>query len=200
MSRNSLVIMLAANLMLGFGPPVTSAGATWVPQNVLHTQKADIIFDNRAALDELARRLGAVAPDNPHQSDHFRLANKIDEMLTEISRTLQRWPMSPVRLQIRLLRDGVQVKQQQLALGGGPQRHSATHGQQLLEAFYDPSRRTIFLSLAHARPGILAHEMTHFILCEAYPVWPSEAFQEELARYIEDRFNRAELNSTGGGP
>jgi hypothetical protein len=31
--------------------------------------------------------------------------------------------------------------------------------------------------------------MTHFILCESYPVWPSETFQEELARYVEDRFN-----------
>jgi hypothetical protein len=193
MSRSSLVIILAAGLLLGFGPPLSSAGATWVPQNVFRTQKADIIFDHRADLDELARRLGAVTPDNPHQPELGRLANKIDGMLAEISRILQKWPIRPARLQIRLLRDGMQVKQQQMALAlRGPRMHRPAPGNQFLEAYYEPRLRTIFLSLAHAHPGILAHEMTHFILCEAYPVWPSEAFQEELARYIEDRFNRAE--------
>jgi hypothetical protein len=193
MSPSRLVIILAAALSFGSGLPLTSAHATWVPQNIFRTQKADIIFDNQADLGELARRLGAVAPDNPNQGELSLLADKIDGMLDEISRVLQRRPLRPARLQIRLLRDGVQVKQQQMAMGlRGPRAHPPAPGQQMLEAYYEPRLRTIFLSLAHARPGILAHEMTHFILCEAYPAWPSEAFQEELARYIEDRFNRAE--------
>lgn len=158
------------------------------PTQVFHTQMADIVYDNPAELEELARRLGAWTPDRP-QPDLGSLSLKIDGMLADISRVLQRWPTRPVRLTIRLLRDGFQVKQQQLALSAPQPRRLSPPGPPYLISFYDPRRRTIFLSLSDARPGVLAHEMTHFVLLESPGVRTSEEYQESLARYMEERFN-----------
>lgn len=157
------------------------------PTQVFHTQMADIVYDNPAELEDLARRLGAGAPDRP-QADLGDLSLKIDGMLAEISRVLQRWPARPVRLTIRLLRDGFQVRQQQSALSASQPRHPPS-GPPYLISFYDPARRTIFLSLADARPGVLAHEMTHFVLLESPGARTSKEYQESLARYMEERFN-----------
>ena len=54
-----------------------------------------------------------------------------------------------------------------------------------LEAFYEPRTRTIFLSLEDLRAGILAHELTHFVLCESFAVPPPAALQEDWGRYVE---------------
>ena len=45
--------------------------------------------------------------------------------------------------------------------------------------------RTIFLSLEDLHAGILAHELTHFVLCESFAVPPPAALQEDWARYVE---------------
>lgn len=182
-------ITLVTHLIFG-----VLAGLGWASSanqrlEVFSTQQADIFYEHRADLYELARRLGVSRPGAPGPPDLPGLAAKIDGMLEEISRVLQKWPIKPVKLNIRLLRDGFQVQHQQLALRRIPPNR-ALLGQGLLESFYDPCARTIFLSLMDARLGILAHEMTHFILCESYPVWPSATFQESLAQYMEGRFRR----------
>jgi hypothetical protein len=185
----SLTLILAVYLISSGAMPVLGQTAgPWTSTQVFHTNQADLISDQRADLEELARRLGAVSPAAHGHPDLGLLSDKIDGMLTEISRVLQKWPLKPVRLQIRLLRDGLQVQQQQLALRTpplppGPPAHLP------LASYYEPRLRTIFLSLADARLGVLAHEMTHFILCESSPVPPNSEYQENLARYMEDRFN-----------
>ncbi|MDI6855038.1 MAG: hypothetical protein QME75_15705 [Deltaproteobacteria bacterium] len=177
----TVVVTVWAGSVLGLGVKSVTA------RQVFHTQRADIVYEHRGELEELARRLGAVGPGSPPQADLGRLTDQIDGMLAEISRVLQRQPPAQVRLTIQLLRDGVQVQRQQLALRAAPSTHAAPG--RPLESYYEPRLRTIFLSLADARLGILAHEMTHFILLESPGARTGEAYQETLARYMEDRFN-----------
>lgn len=158
------------------------------PQQVLHAQQADLVYDHRGQMEELAVRLGVAPPAPGLPPDSGMLALRLDAMLTEVSRTLNRRPARPVKLTIRLLPDGLAVQRQQDALKG-PGLPGGAPGRRSLPSFYEPQSRTVFLSLADARLGVLAHEMTHFILCESSGAWPSEAYQESLARYLEERFN-----------
>ncbi len=185
--RRCRYVLFAAALALWAMPALGQMPLSPMPRQVFHTRSADIVYDSRADLEELARKLGAMGPVWS-QADLGSLSDKIDGMLSEISRVLQRGPARPVRLTIRLLRDGFQVHQQQLALQtSSPQRHPSAP--RYLVSFYEPRLRTIFLSLADARTGILAHEMTHFILLESPGARTSEEYQESLARYMEERFN-----------
>jgi hypothetical protein len=186
--------------MAWFGSISGLAVKSATARQVFHTQRADIVYEHRGELEELARRLGAVGPGSPPQADPGRLTDQIDGMLAEISRVLQRQPPGHVRLTIRLLPDGIQVQRQQLALRAAPSPHGPP-GQRPLESYYEPRLRTIFLSLTDARLGILAHEMTHFILLESPGARTGEAYQESLARYMEDRFNSGkQLNSPPSPP
>lgn len=185
--RRRQTAILAVFLTAWVGSVLGLAVKPGAARQVFHTQKADIAYEHRGELEELARRLGAVGPGSPPQADLGRLTDQIDGMLAEISRVLQRQPPAHVRLTIRLLPDGVQVQRQQLALRAAPSPHAAPG--RPLESYYEPRLRTIFLSLADARAGILAHEMTHFILLESPGARTGEAYQETLARYMEDRFN-----------
>lgn len=202
MRKTWFAVSLAAILALGMVGDVSQVWATWRPQQVFSTQKADIWYGNSAELQELASRLGITGAVAPGQPAGARLVAQIDGMLEEISRVLQRWPLRPVKLQIRLLANGVQVQQQLQALRRFP-KTQVMAGRVLsdlssLESFYDPQSRTIYLSLAGFRRGILAHEMTHFILCEAHTTWPSATFQESLAQYVERRFNTGPQGVTPG--
>lgn len=190
MGAKSLSLILAALLVSWALFAQGQTAGPWISTSnqVFHTGQADLLADSRADLEELARRLGAVSPASPAQPDLGLLSDQIDAMLTEISRVLHKQPAKPVRLQIRLLRDGFQVQQQQLALRSPPLPPGPPAGRPL-PSYYEPRLRTIFLSLADARTGILAHEMTHFILCESSPAVTSPEYQESLARYMEDRFN-----------
>jgi hypothetical protein len=188
MKRSLLVLVSAAAMSLGVAPAWGQAMLSRMPPSVFHTQKADIVYDHRTDLEELARKLGAIGPGSPPSADLGRLSDLIDGMLSEISRVLQKWPTNPVRLTIRLLRDGFQVQQQQMALRTPPPPRPP-QAPRYLQSYYEPRLRTIFLSLADARIGLLAHEMTHFILLESPGARTSEEYQESLARYMEERFN-----------
>jgi len=63
------------------------------------------------------------------------------------------------------LENGREVRQRRLALISG-QRQSL-FGFASLEAFYEASSLTIYLSLEDLHEGILAHEMAHYLLCTA---------------------------------
>jgi hypothetical protein len=52
-------------------------------------------------------------------------------------------------------------------------------------AFYAPEAKTIFISVADARPGILIHEITHAVLDQYFLIPPSAAVQEILAHFVE---------------
>ncbi len=52
-------------------------------------------------------------------------------------------------------------------------------------AFYAPDEKTIFISVADARRGILVHEITHAILDQYFVVAPSTVIQEILAEFVE---------------
>jgi len=193
MRKAWFAVILAASLSLVLVGNVSQAFATWRPQQVFSTQKADIWYRDSAELQELASRLGIAGDVAPGQPGWALLATQIGGMLEEVSRVLQKWPLRPVKLQIRLFANGVQVQQQLQALRRFPKTHVMA-GRVLsdlnsMESFYDPQSRTIYMSLADFRRGILAHEMTHFILCEGHTTWPSATFQESLAQYVERRFN-----------
>lgn len=187
MRRRWLRLILACVLAFRSLPALGAEPGIRVTRQIFHTQKADIAYEHRSELEELARRLRALGPGSPPQTDLGRLTDLIDGMLEEISRVLQKRPPETVRLTIRLLRDGFQVQRQQMTLRAAPAPPGSPA--RPLESYYEPRFRTIFLSLADVRPGILAHEMTHFILCESPGARPGEAYQESLARYMEDRFN-----------
>jgi hypothetical protein len=187
--RDQLLIFILSAFWLLFGVlwAQGQSARPWTSTQVFHTHQADLIADHWADLEELARRLGAVSPAVPGQPDLGLLADRIDHMVLEVGRVLQKRPLQPVRLQIRLLRDGFQVRQQQLALRVSPSPNQPVHLS--LASYYEPRLRTIFLSLTDARLGVLVHEITHFILCESTPVPPNPEYQENLARYMEERFN-----------
>jgi hypothetical protein len=52
-------------------------------------------------------------------------------------------------------------------------------------AFYAPDKKTIYISVADARPGILVHELTHAILDQYFLIPPSAVVQEILAEFVE---------------
>ena len=203
MRKAWFAVILMVNLAFLSVATVCQVLAAWKPQQVFSTQKADIWVEDIADLQELTRRLETSGTEVPGQPDVSVLAIKIDGMLAEISRVLQKWPLRPVKLQIRLFKNGLQVQQQLQALRRFPKRlvlaGRVLSEQSPLESFYDPQSRTIYLSLTDFRLGILAHEMTHFILCESYPTWPGATFQESLAQYMERRFNSDNLGATSRG-
>jgi hypothetical protein len=178
----ALVGLLAAVGPAAGGPPVPAPR----PQQVVHTQHADLVYEHRGQVEELARRLG-VAPAGPGlPPDVGGLAARIDALLTEVRRVLNRQPTRPGKLVIRLLPDARAVAHQHQVLKAVP---PLPERRGPLPSFYEPQSRTIFLSVADARVGIVVHEMTHHVLCQSSGAWPSEAFQESLARYLEERFN-----------
>lgn len=157
-----------------------------VLQQLFHTERVDVVYDHREHLEELARRLG-VAPAAPGAPpDLGALALRLDDMLAEITRVLKRRPPPGVQLRLRLVPDALAVRREHDALSGRRSPSPTSRG--WLPAFYEPKSRTLYLSLADARIGILAHELTHFVLSESPGGWPSEVFQESLARYLEERF------------
>jgi hypothetical protein len=169
-------------------------------QQVFKTQSATIYYEDPASLREMEHRLRFSQANKFSQSYFYTqdpvqaalspgLAAKIDGLLVKVSLLLNKWPTKAQGLKIFLLKDGKQVRQRHLVFlprqNGGP----AWFGYGRLEAFYEPVSRTIFLSLDDLHAGILAHELTHFVLCESFAVPPPAALQEDWARYVESSLN-----------
>ncbi len=155
-------------------------------QQLFHTERVDVVYDRREHLEELARRLGVAPPAPGAPPDLGALALRLDDMLAEITRVLKRQPPPGVRLRLRLVPDALAVRRQHDALTGLRPHTPGPRG--WLPAFYEPKSRTLYLSVADARIGLLAHELTHFVLSESPGGRPSEVFQESLARYLEERY------------
>jgi hypothetical protein len=169
-------------------------------QQVFKTQSATIYYEDPASLREMEHRL-RFSQANQFSQGYFYtqdpvqaalapgLAAKIDGLLVKVSLLLNRRPRQAQGLNIFILKDGKQVRQRHLVFqpvqNGGP----AWFGYGRMEAFYEPRSRTIFLSLEDLHAGIMAHELTHYVLCESFRVPPPAALQEDWARYVESSLN-----------
>jgi hypothetical protein len=192
--HKALVTMVAA--AVGVFLPLFSPVAA---HQVFDTQHTVIYYENAADLREMGRRLQVNLETSDYQPHTFSqdpaqgllapgLAARVDGLITKVCQLLsQRLPHNH-RLRIFLLQDGRQVRQRHLVLQPVKQGPSL-FGYSSLEAFYESRTRSIFLSLADLHPGILAHEITHFILCESFATTPPAEFQEDWARYAETEVN-----------
>jgi hypothetical protein len=168
-------------------------------QQIFQTQQAVIYYDNAADLLEMDRRLHFSQVKNFYQGYFYSqnpgqavlspgLAAKVDGLFTKVCLMLSRWPKNNHMLRIFLLKDGRQVRQRHLVLQ--PSKPGLSFfGYDPLEGFYEPTTRTIFLSLEGLHEGILAHEMTHFVLCETAAIPPPASVQEDWARHVESRLD-----------
>jgi hypothetical protein len=192
--RRQPFLVLLCCLFLGLSVPALISPAQ--AQQVFHTRSATIYYEDPVSLREMEHRLRFSQAKKFTQSYFYTqdpvqaalspgLAAKIDGLLVKVSLILNRWPKKPQGLRIVLLKDGRQVQQRHLALqpfqNGGPSWFGYGH----LEAFYEPRTHTIFLSLEDLHAGILAHELAHYVLCEAFAVPPPASVQEGWARYVE---------------
>jgi hypothetical protein len=160
-------------------------------QEVFTTQYAAVRANSAADLLEMERRLhfatpGPVAPTRTTGEFAFhpgfpRLAAKIDGIMMRVSGILRLSPLS--RVNLVLLPDGKEVRRQHVTLVPG--QRPGLFGYGSLEAFYYTGNRTVYLSLADLREGILAHEMTHHLLCTSVALPPPAQIQEKWAQYVE---------------
>jgi hypothetical protein len=182
-------------LILGLiGPTLSSPAAQ--AQQAFQTQWAAIYYEDPASLREMERRLHFSQAPKFSQSyfyaqDPFQaalspgLAAKIDGLLAKVCLILRKRPQKGQELRIVILKDGKQVQQLHSAFHPAQTTGPSWFGYGRLEGFYESRSRTIFLSLDDLHEGILAHEMAHFVLCEAYTVPPPESVQEDWARHVE---------------
>ncbi len=181
----------AVFLLLSFCSPGFGRQTLATPRVVL-TYQAD------RDLEEMDRRLGYTPAPDVYRA-YFqawpatakpvapRLAAKLDGLLAEVCNLLNLQPPAGKPLHLYLLADGREVAERYLAFQGGKQ--PPLFGYRTLEAFYQSTSRTVFLSLTDLRCGILAHEMTHFVLCTALPAPPPADLQEDWAKQVELRLN-----------
>jgi hypothetical protein len=163
----------------------------------LRTPSALIIYHRSQDLVEMDRRLdfrldALVNQESrkenrplPGQRQEI-VAAKLEALLARVSQLLYLAPPGQCRLHIRLLADGLAVRSHYVMHHA---RNSAL-AYHPLEAYYEASSRTIYLSLADLRPGILAHELAHYLFCTALPGPPPRPVQEEWARYAESHLGR----------
>lgn len=167
-------------------------------QECLNTQKAKIIYDSPADLQEINRKLNSspagfspqqnsVAPCQGQDPAASQLAAKIDDLLSKASGILRIDRQNYPKLTIRFLKDGQHVTK--LFQLFQPSSERPLFGYGSLPAFYEPQSRTIILSLQDFHEGILAHEIAHFLLCSGRFPSPPEYYQEDLARHVEARIN-----------
>ncbi len=164
-------------------------------QQVLVTRYTVVRAAAAADLLEMERRLhfaAAGAAAQPVTTGEFafhpgftRLSAKIDGILERAAGLLHISWVRPPRVTLELLPDGQAVRRQHVQLVPG--QRPGLFGYGSLEAFYAVAPRTVYLSLADLREGILAHELTHHLLCTVMGTAPPEQTQEAYAHYVESR-------------
>jgi len=186
-----LIVLFTLSLLLNW-PGVAGA------QNIFRTQEADIYYAAPSDLKVMESRLSFSQVNNFYQSYVYApdpaqavfaagLAAKVDGLLAKVRQILNFCPKNRERLRIFLLKNGGEVQQRLLTFNPAAERPLFGYGG--LEAFYEPRTKTIFLSLSGLHAGILAHEMTHFLLCESFMAPPPGNIQEDWARYVEMQVN-----------
>jgi len=165
----------------------------WGKQH-FYTQRTAICYESADDLQEFDQKLRFMPPahfleiyfrqvEPAPTSSLGNLAAKIDGLLAAVCRLLRLRPQTFPRLHIILLKDGYQVQLRHRLFQPSPARPFLGYGHLL--AFYESGHHTIFLSLADFHEGVLAHEMTHHLLCTAYQPPPPAQIQEAWASYVE---------------
>jgi hypothetical protein len=166
------------------------AAAPLPAQQLFKTERTVIYYMSPQDLLELDRRLYAlkVSPTaapavSGEDAALSRLAAKVDGLLARVCQILQLSPEKLPPVRIFLLQYNREVRERYLVLH--PAGHREVHNSASLEDFYEAGSRAIFLSLRHLDPGILAHELTHFLLCTDVPGPPSRDVRENWANCVE---------------
>ncbi|MEW6387873.1 MAG: hypothetical protein AB1491_10205 [Thermodesulfobacteriota bacterium] len=111
------------------------------------------------------------------------LAPKMDGILYKVCSILPNCPKNQPYLKIFLLQDCQQVNQRlQVFSPFHDNPASACFG------FFTAQANAIFVSLEDLSAGVLAHEMTHFLLSQFNPV-PDHDYQEQWAQYMETQID-----------
>ncbi len=162
-------------------------------QQAMVTRYTVVQAASAADLLEMERRLHfapAGAAAQPVTTGEFafhpglaRLSAKIDGIVERAASLLHISGVRPPRVTLVLLLDGKAVRRQHVQLVPG--QRPGLFGYDSLEAFYAVAPRTVYLSLADLREGILAHELTHHLLCTVMGTPPPEQTQEAYAHYVE---------------
>jgi hypothetical protein len=164
-------------------------------QEVFHTQYTVVRANSATDLLEMERRLyfaTVASASQPRTTGRFafhpgfpRLAAKIDAILVRVAQLLNLSPSRTPRINIVLLSNGKEVRQRHVLLVPG--QRPGLFGYGFLEAFYYVGTRTVYLSLKDLHEGILAHELTHHLLCTALALPLPAHSQEAWAQYVESR-------------
>jgi hypothetical protein len=164
-------------------------------QEVFHTQYTVVRANSATDLLEMERRLyfaTVASASQPRTTGRFafhpgfpRLAAKIDAILVRVAQILNISPSRIPRINIVLLSNGKEVRQRHVLLVPG--QRPGLFGYGFLEAFYYVGTRTVYLSLKDLHEGILAHELTHHLLCTALALPLPAHSQEAWAQYVESR-------------
>ena len=180
--------LMVLGFIVGLNPPAWG-------QEVFTTQYAVVRATSAADLLEMERRLHFTAAPSTSLTRTTgeyafhpgfpRLAAKIDAILERAARLLKFPPVRPPRVTVVPLPDGKEVRQQHVNLVPG--QRPGLFGYGSLEAFYYIGTRTVYLSLADLHEGILAHELTHHLLCTLMTLPPPAQTQEAYAHYVESR-------------
>lgn len=104
-----------------------------------------------------------------------RLEAKLDTVLERVKLLLDMYPQNG-RLTVEILPDKKELQKKFLTLYGQPMDTIA---------FYHNQTDTIYLSLKDVTEGVLAHEMSHFIMSHYFIIPPPMKVQEVLAQYVD---------------
>jgi hypothetical protein len=182
-------LFLATALLLGLGAVHQPAFG----QQTLLTRYTEIRAAAAADLLRMERRLTfpAAKPAPPpvtigkfaYHPGFARLSAKIDGIYERAASLLHISGVRPPRVTLVLLPDGKEVRRQHVQMVPG--QRAGLFGYGTLEAFYAVGPKTIYLSLADLREGILAHELAHHLLCTVAGAPPPEQTQEAYAHFVE---------------
>lgn len=115
-----------------------------------------------------------------HQSLCTELCPKVDGLLFKVCKILPKCPNRQPFLTIELIDDANKVRQQLTIIS--PFQTSPSDDS--LEGFFLSGRNVIYISIKGFRTGILAHEMTHYLLYQFSPI-PAIDLQEKWAQHVD---------------
>jgi hypothetical protein len=168
---------------------VLGAGAQQIYQTLQTATWYQEVDHLRAMNDKLRfspsqgfRQVYSFQPDQGQEALAPGLATKIDGLLYQVCLILPKCPGKKPTLSIYLLKDSNQVRQREQLFSPFRAALSPTH--QGLAGLFVARANTVYLSLEDLRVGVLAHEMTHFMLCQFTPP-PAAQVQEKWSQYVE---------------
>jgi hypothetical protein len=157
----------------------------------IRTEKTCIKFNDMTSLYTMNSKL-TFAPENDflqryslnsnlaRQPVCTELCPKVDGLLFKVCKILPKCPSRQPLLTIDLLGDGSKVRQQYSIISP----FQTSHSDDSLEGFFASGFNVIYISMRGFRTGILAHEMTHYFLCQFSPI-PEIDLQEKWAQYVD---------------